>query len=111
LIIAIFRSIVYGIVAVIENVTPEWTSIQRSMAILATAALLVFWWYRGRPMMKKIENQRRYKEDQNLIKKVYDYVNQLSISKADHSLIRCWSCFKEIVRTENFCEHCGTAQN
>ncbi|MHA2170867.1 MAG: hypothetical protein ACXAB7_13310 [Candidatus Kariarchaeaceae archaeon] len=108
---AVFRFIIDGIVAVVEFVTPGWSDSQRSIGILSVATLIMFWWFKGRPMMQKIENQRRYKEDQILIQKVFDFIERLSNSVADHSLIKCWSCFNEIVRTENFCEHCGKAQN
>ena len=62
------------------------------------------------PFFNKRYRQALIKYDLEIMAKICGLLKILSEDHHDNTIVRCWSCFKEIDKPENLCPFCGLQQ-
>lgn len=108
MVFSVFVSILFSL---LERITPSTNPLQLSLAVIGAVIITSIFWLFMIPFIKKQHRQRMIKYDLEIISKTCEILKILNEKLQDRTLFRCWSCFKEINKSEKLCASCGEHQN
>jgi hypothetical protein len=111
IILTMFNVFISVFLEILNTVTPGWSSTQQALGVIGFVVLVFGFWIMIIPILNRQKSQSMKLYDKSVLEKVCTILDELRSDKQDNAVVRCWSCFKEIERSEKFCPHCGEQQN
>ncbi|MHA2170106.1 MAG: hypothetical protein ACXAB7_09465 [Candidatus Kariarchaeaceae archaeon] len=93
------------------SVTPGWSTMQRALAMIAFANLIiisrVYLW----PRIQQRRLSRIHGFQKDLVSIVASSLNEIEKEFYESDKVKCWSCFEEIDRMDDTCQFCDSVQH
>ena len=113
--IIVFSSIFYAAATMINRyfvrINENYSQMDQIVLSVSSLSIIVFIWIFVIPKIRQRDNVRKKSLDQYLLKLIGNRLSEVNKENTLNSVIRCWSCFREVSGIENYCDDCGVKLN